>query len=44
MTGYDIAQLAACTLAIGFWLMLIWQDTRPRPPLPCGEDLRGLFL
>lgn len=44
MTGYDYAQLAACTAAMAFWLGLIWRDTRPRPPLPRGEDLRELFL
>lgn len=44
MTGYAIAQLAACATAMAIWLTLIWQSTRPRPPLPRGEDLRGLFL
>lgn len=39
----DYALLAACAVTIVLWAIGIWRDTRPRPPLPRGEDWKDLF-
>lgn len=34
---------AASTIVAALWLAMICQEFKPRPPLPQGEDLSGLF-